>query len=417
MKKITFSVLIAHLLLSPFPTLSQKNYSQGYIVKAPADTTHGLIHYKGWDRNPKTISFMTGAGGEKVVYGPDAILAFSVANEHYISAIVDVDISPFKTHELAQNPEPEYEKQSVFLQSLFRGEKSLLYLKDENAKEHFFIDNNGYKPLVYKRYYRLVDTQGITSRGLDENVEFKRQLFFYLTGCPQLQTKIESATYQSTSLTKLFTNYHECINKSAKYVNERSGVAVEAGVLAGATMTTVRFSGDRQTFYHIIGNNYNKALTPSIGVFLNARLIRTRGLKITNDLFFTSFHIEGTGTGTFSQETRASFDYHYLKVQNMIQFDLLRDGLLYVAAGASSGIMTKDNELVTIRYSSSVLTQRKFEPRRFEFGSVAGIGSTMGRFTADIRYERSTGFSDYATLAAKTRRLHFLLKYRISNQK
>src|SRR5688572_12361665 len=163
------SVFVIFLTTCFIQLVAQGNYQPGFVVENNGDTVKGSIDYKRWDRSPTKITFKSVT--QSIVYSPLDIKSFTVTNEVYISAIVDVDRSPFKITELDNSPNPSYEKDTVFLQSLIQGEKSLLHLKDESAKNHFYIvDNGSFVPLVYKQY--TIETKE-SSKALTENLAYK----------------------------------------------------------------------------------------------------------------------------------------------------------------------------------------------------------------------------------------------------
>ena len=86
----------------------------------------------------------------------------------------------FKVANLTGNALPEYIKDTVFLQTLYRGEKSLFHFKDENAKPHFYIMDNGYQHLVYKEYIISVYRFDNFEKRIAENLKYKGQLTLYL---------------------------------------------------------------------------------------------------------------------------------------------------------------------------------------------------------------------------------------------
>ena len=104
---------------------AQSDYQAGYVVDLKGDTLRGLIKYERWDRNPRKVSFKSAAGSSNLDYYPTSIKSFSVSGEIYEGGIVDVDQSPIKIRDLDNSPLPTYVKDSVFLQSLVSGEKSL----------------------------------------------------------------------------------------------------------------------------------------------------------------------------------------------------------------------------------------------------------------------------------------------------
>ena len=131
---------------------SQKNYLPGYVVTLTGDTVHGNIDYRNWDKNPRIISFKPSAGDEIIQYPVTGIKKFLVLDEMYESAIVRAETSPYQFDQLNFDKELKFRTDTIFLQAVIEGEKSLYYYKDKNAKEHFYIKSGQeFELLVYKK--------------------------------------------------------------------------------------------------------------------------------------------------------------------------------------------------------------------------------------------------------------------------
>jgi len=255
------SVFVIFLTASFLQSVAQSNYQTGFVVTNNGDTLDGSIDYKRWDRSPGRISFKTSS--ESKVYAPLDVKSFMVANETYVSAIVDIDTSPFKIGELDGVSQPIFSKDTVFLQSLIEGEKSLLYLKDQSGKNHFYISDEGsYVPLVYKQYTVITKT---SSMALKENTAYKGVLALYLKDVPDMQRKLANTRYNSPSLTKLFEYYYEQSSSAMKYSNKRQEGRFEFGITSGASLTTLNFSGTQDYLTEL---DFEPSVNPVFGFFV-----------------------------------------------------------------------------------------------------------------------------------------------------
>ena len=80
-------------------------------------------------------------------------------DEIYVSAIVDTEISPSKINYLTFDQSLQIEVDTVLLQVIVRGDKSLYYYRNSNGNENLFIgDNDQFILLKYKKYL----SQGVT---------------------------------------------------------------------------------------------------------------------------------------------------------------------------------------------------------------------------------------------------------------
>ena len=164
MRKVT--LLLSFAIVSNC-LFAQKNFQPGYIINNSGQKIEGFIDYRKWDRNPDKISFMVTMEGEPITYSPLDIKSFYVKDEMsyylkdemYISAIVDIDKSPYSISELTQDFNGKFEKEVVFLSLYIQGAYNLYYYKDENKKIHYFINNQGneIEELIFRKYLKIIE--------------------------------------------------------------------------------------------------------------------------------------------------------------------------------------------------------------------------------------------------------------------
>ena len=172
---------------------SQENFLPGYIVTLKGDSTHGFVDYRNWERNPGKITFLDKIDGEKINYSPFDIKLFRVLDEIYVSAIVETEVSPVKISMLRFNPELQIVADTVFLQTMIQGIKSLYHYKDSDGKDNLYIKQNEcFDLLVYKKYLKIYEGASVVL----ENKKYTGQLTVYLQDCQQILSKIYSTAYQ-----------------------------------------------------------------------------------------------------------------------------------------------------------------------------------------------------------------------------
>jgi hypothetical protein len=343
-------------------------------------------------------------------YSPMAIRSFSVAGEYYESGVVDVEISPITIESLSSQSAPEYVKDTVFMQALVLGEKSLLLLKDKNAKANFYIiEERKYYPLLYKRYAIMT----AVGKAIGENEGYKKTLAAYLKDCPGIQGKINTTKYDVGPMKSLFRHYYRCTNKSPRRETEHKTGKFEFGVVGGAALTSLKFSGGPG---YLSDNNYETSLKPSLGFFLDLKILRSNNWSISNDVMYTSFDVKGTGNGneeSLTYTTTASFNFHYIKTHHMLHMNILKRGTLLMGAGFSTGFAIKTDDEIIVEFEGFDPRSRPFESTNTEVGGVGGIAFRSGRWSGEARYEYSSGISNYMSTSSRTQRVYFLLKYRL----
>jgi hypothetical protein len=272
--------------------------------------------------------------------------------------------------------------------------------------------------LIYKKY--ISDTQG--KREVRENKRYLGQLAAYLDECPSLSSRINALKFYDKALFRLFEQYYECIDKPVALQKERRDIGVEAGVLAGASLTSLSFSG-LETFEYLTATEYDKSIKPVIGFFVDFKLLRSNGMRISNDFMYTAFDIMGSGSGTINSTSQftsnSRFNYQLLKWIPSFQVSLARQGALYVSLGVSIAAMLKSDTEVSITYGGSggTTTDKEFETRSVECGVIGGLGSHLGRFSFEARYELTTGISSFYRLNSQVRHVYGTLGYRLSRSR
>src|SRR4051794_17362318 len=75
-------------------SFGQKNYQPGSILRNNGDSERGLIDYRNWPKNPKTVLFKA-PNAEPVEYGISDLAAFNVYGlDRYQKAVVTKDMRP-----------------------------------------------------------------------------------------------------------------------------------------------------------------------------------------------------------------------------------------------------------------------------------------------------------------------------------
>lgn len=409
-------LLIAVLYLTIHAAVAQK-YASGYIIALNGDTVRCEIESKRWDQNPTVIH--TRGSGNSLTYRPGDILAFHVDNETYLSAFVDIETSRVAPGELDDHPNFTYEQDTVFLQQLVAGRKSLYFFKDGMGKRHFYIhEAEKYVHLDYKQYVRVENTPTAYRRGTMENRRYVGQLTNYLD-CAAMKDRIPNARYEEGALTKLFKSYFECTQEKDGMITARHEMTVELGLMAGMTMTTIKFQ-QSAGFHFMLDADFEPSFNPVLGFFVDLRMLRGRGSRVTNDFMYTSFNLsgegDGGGNGTVPYHVSARLNYHYLKTHHAFQLALAREGRFFVSGGFSFGFVMANNSKVEVLYSTGSVLTPEYNSINIQAGLVGGMGVNLGRFSAEARYEWSTGVSNIQTLRDNLERGYVLVKYRLKHK-
>jgi len=413
MKKFFTSILISISTCCTFLSYSQKNYQPGYIITFSGDTVNGFIDYRNWGINPTEITFMN-ASGETRYFSPLNIKAFSVSNENYISGIVKVDADFYNDQNLSYSGTYTYRTDTAFLRTLVQGDKSLYQYKDINGKEHFFIGtSNGPEVLRYKLFLKDIDGK----KTIVSDKKYIGQLYLYLRDCAEINEKLRDTRYKEADLTALFSAYYKLTHKNIRFKNREEKTPVSFGFITGVSISRLKFKGDGDE--NLTETEFPSSTNIPVGIFLNFGLPRSLAKwSVANELLYTSYKTSKTYMENQYKTSYATLGYGYLKLDNMLRYSYYSGRLsLFLNAGFTNGLVVNEtNYKKTIKsYSSGEenVTEGKVidEIRHFEHGFLAGIGCNYIKIMAEIRYETSTGMSQYVDIKSPVNRIYLLAGY------
>lgn len=399
--------------------VAQEKFLPGYVKTADGVRTEGYIDYRNWKNNPKQVSFKKDEQGKVQVFKAIDISEFGVKDEIYVGAIVEKEITTNTTYGLSKSSELELRMDTVFLQTLVSGEKTLMGMKSSGKQNFYIKEGHKYVLLQYKWY--MIEQNGKQLKA--ENLTYRRQLATYLGDCLRMSTPLQSASYSTKSLQSIFLQYYACTDKMPVFRKVREKVVSELGLLAGASNTSLTFKTS-MAVQDII--NYNFPSTTGIvgGLYLNLFLPRNnQKWSFYNELMFSSYKVTGSFQDLKNEndyrDVEGSLGYNYLKINNLIRYSYPIGGLrIFVNGGVSNGLaISETNEKTTFSkfYSTEITQEGKVlsETRTYEQGVIVGAGVISGRLAAEMRYERSNGMSIFPLLSSRVERYFLVVSYRL----
>ncbi|RMG19759.1 MAG: hypothetical protein D6730_20995 [Bacteroidetes bacterium] len=423
-KRIVFKKLtvLAIFCCAMSGLLGQENYLSGYVLSWEGDTLRGLINYLNWDKNPYEISFKTREDASKTTYTTNDIRGFGVADERYVRAVVEKEVSPVKVSDLSYDPQFKLVKDTVFLQTMIEGPKSLYYLKGSKELENFYILEDGaFVLLKFKRY--LKEAEGI-SRAVVENKQYVGQLIYYLQDCPDISAKLRNIRYQKIPLERVFSYYYACTGATTSFQKTTELAKVKFGLVAGLSLSTFDF-GTSLTygpFNQLANLDFSHSVNAAGGVFVTILFPRNlRRVSLHNELFFAAYHVnfERTDVLNSSYQSRSRIDLanSYIKLNTLMRYSFpFKRISLFAQAGISNGFATKQVQ----RESNTVISgtsQVKNEyplmsdPRSYEQSWVLGLGVALKGYWLELRHERGNGISPFPALRSTSIRTYVLVGY------
>jgi len=328
--------IIALIVIYSQPIYAQSNFQKGFVV-AKGDTTHGLIDYRQWEKNPSSISFQSAAApGNVVEFNTNDISYFEVNGaDGYERAVVKKDMRPVHLKDLTENGDDLFEVDTVFLRLLVKGKMSLYQLTD--GKNHFYIsnDDNKFEELIYKVYLN----KGVISRRpvyIDQLSRFVDR--FKDKG--NLLPLIQAANYKEADLIKVVTKLNSHIAGEVVYTAIKLKNPPSFFVGIGAAYSSLKFKGDDKA----AGLDYNKSVKPLISAGIDMSILRNlQNLVFRAELSYFSMQFDGSGTVSNNSFTKRA--NYKLKVNTVspgvsVLYNLLnsRKNKIYFGVGVAGNI-------------------------------------------------------------------------------
>lgn len=383
------------LLLSVFigaAVYSQKNYLPAILLKDGVELS-GYIDYRNWSVNPKKISFKKDSLSVEEVFGPNDITSFRVKDEYYVASKVFVENSPYKLASLSTGKEFIYSVDTVFLQAIIDGEKSLFYYKTLKGKDNFYIfQDNEYKLLLYKEY--LADSE-FDKIGVFENAAFRNQLMMYLIDAKGLD--LSAVDYNWGSLCRLFKRYYRIVDSAPLYLKTEDKPKGNWGLVAGITRNKAVFWDDYFESPNL-SNDFSTSMVPYIGV--SYEIVFPRSLKrwsLCNELAYWGYDFSGSTQivkNVVQTDTKTKYACHFLKLSNLFRFTYRTPSFdFFVNAGLSQSILIKEEK-------NSMLMKVKVLETKYSIGHTSVIESKADKHTdvynQGLVYGAGVGYRDFS---------------------
>lgn len=416
----------------------QSRFVEGYVVIPSGDTIKGFIKDQNWRVNPSSIKFRKGANEETTTYTAAQIKLFrTFSGTYYESKAVMYDRSPVELALLSTSAEPRWEKDTLLLEVVVKGQVNLYYLVDATSKKHFFVEKAGSdlaEELLDVRY--LVYQNGVKTTSSTQ--QYKSQLRNYMGDCQSVQGRILQTEYTLTSLRALITKYHGCNEQRAATLAvqpDKNKTSVEVGVLAGAHRTSMIFKSANPALWSLrsfTDDPYENNINGTGGISVNVIFPRGRQrLSLYGELLYFHYNMSKvveqtrvTGASTIYRKEDSGFNVSYGRVNLLLRYQWVNSSrirpYLQFGLGGAPNFRNSNYYKLTIQevydlagtpysndnYEEGVILQ---PPKKIELGWLAGVGVTAGRFGLEGRYEIGDGLVGSSRTLSSTRRSAYLL--------
>ena len=396
------------------PLFAQKNFQSGYVVLRSSDTLRGQIDYREWDVNPRRIVFEPQNGGQSMTYSVEDISGFGVAGDSYEG--YTVKLYPYSMEPVVVVNEnfssTPYEK-AVFLRLITKGELNLLLYKDSTSTEYYFLQRKKEQPFQLRLISRAVGADGHI--GVVFDPYYKIQLQEPLASCATALKMAAKVEYKLSHLKKLIFSYNHCGQDTVEKQPAKDRGKVTFSPLIGVISSKVKFNGSSS----LDGMNFPSYTGLAGGGSLLCVLPRSRGqFGFVAELLY--HHV--SSTSSFAEEnlyinSNATLNYNLLKLDLLFRYSLPSDGKVrpFIQGGVANSFVAGNKSHQD--YYNSVDNTVSKEPllygssRKYQPGLLIGGGVVANRLSFELRYEQSSGMSDFPAITSPIRNFYFLVGF------
>jgi hypothetical protein len=394
---------------------AQADFRPGYIVEASGDTVRGQVDYRGAQRSARLTRFRAASESPVTDYTPVQLRAYGFASG-----------KQYQTESVALAGAAS---EPYFLEVIVLGPTSLLSLRGKDDAEHLYL-RKGSQPLQ-ELIQRTEETFVNDTRYLRNTNEFQRTLAASMQDCPVVQPSLTKLRYSVGSLAAVVRQYNACVGGSpATTSNPDEKNAGQFMLIVGGQASRLdirRLNADRS-------NSIRGKAQPTIGIAAHVALARLNPhLAVRLEALYSPLVVYKT-----EYDYKAANDVYTTHYQMEVKQSSIRIPLFlrytfpskrvqpFIQAGVSGNILLQLKNQERTRFADrpafpEYTAWRPIveKPRQFEQGLLGGLGlnfvQASGRnLSAEVRYERTNGFSDNVGTPTRMRFYSVLLSYSLT---
>lgn len=406
MRKVRQLLLPALLFTTILTTHGQTNYQPGSVLLKNGQQVNGLVDYREWRQNPRTISFKKEATDQVVQYGVEDLAGFIVNNQDsFERAVVTKDMRSVELRELVDQAQVSGDtaeiKQvdTVFLRILSKGGKAELY-ELVDIKPHYYIreQQGDYKELQYKVYYSN-ETSGLSYRHI-----FRNQLQQYVYGHKEearLNRLLARAEYNERDLMRVIATIN-----NVQFTKKKKSPP-QFFVAAGPSYSNMKVEGPTNA----AGLDYSGSLGFSAGAGMD--IVSERSLQafvIRLELFYSSLKYEGkSATATYTVKQN-----NITPALNLL-YNFLRKPAYKVYVGA--GIQYNFSSYPENVYVNGNNSQKDYMDLEKSWLSVpVRVGGTFKRVDVGLLVNVAGAFETFSFISMKPSIYSLRIGYRLTGK-
>ncbi len=371
------SILITVLLLLSIQSFAQKGYEKGFIILKNGLKQTGMVKTVEGFKASKSCNFILAGEKNEINYFPS-------------------EINGYRYDEGTTYESLTHEGKTVFMQVLVIG-KANLYKYDEK----FFAKKEGidmFQLIKKDTTVYLKNHQGGALVHLKEYKPYLEELQYYVfADCPTIDTQIKSTKHSEESLTTLFTAYN-CFFDPIAPKSKKSWSKLEFGFIGGVNSSKMRFNFPYQSDFMSVA--YKRSNNLSFGLnfkYSSPRISRLASFSIQPT--FNQNNYKGTSStvkDSFGNYTVYDYEIRFsaLKVPFLYQRKFNpnpNSGFYSIGFTVNQSLSNNPKKVETIYKNNKIAKVNVLLDGNYfnhtQFGFVANIGKSFGKFSPEIRYE------------------------------
>jgi hypothetical protein len=217
LKFIKTAFILSFGLLLTLSSEAKTKFKAGYFVQA-GDTFQGYIEHKDWKQSPSFIRFKTSPEEEARIFSPLDVDFYVVSNHVYVGQVVKVETSSKDDLALGSESALQFRNDTVFVEEVFKGDKSLYLYTDNNREKHLYINQDNQLDLLVHKKYIAQNSNG--DQVVRHNNSYQNQLIEYFGSCSAMFDEVVNTKYDVKSMINTFHSYNKCEGNTPK-LNKR----------------------------------------------------------------------------------------------------------------------------------------------------------------------------------------------------
>lgn len=386
MKRNFIFFLFTAFCLSKSVSAQQQNFIPGEIHLTGKGNLIGLINFRDWESNPRSIQFKLNDADQKTVYTTTDLDGFIVySHDTYQKLVAKVDMNPVEVNNVTSYDTSLLKTDTVFLRELIvAGQFKVYELID--FKKHFFLQKGTEAPkeLIFRRTFNSMTSV------LSTDNWFRTQIKQALGDSMSKKQKrtIDNLSYDTRSIVKFFqaTLGYENQNLSSR---EARVLKQRPTFFLGAGVVYQKFGlSSNNNNYEVINFKPNYSYNASAGVdFFNNRGLNNLFLRL--ELAISELYAKGEGVNTSSGYGFTQTNYYSIKQFNLtpsvsILYNFIHLPKTKIYGGASADLNLskyQDDTYSYLNHFNSELSVEEdyFKPEKFWIGVQAKLGAVISK--------------------------------------